>query len=117
MGSHALRLERLQHEAELHAAEDKQRREEIEITNQADSLAYSIERQLSSIMLPRSPGVGPLTVPEPNRSRMNTFQSLKPPLSGTGLGRPTANQFAFCFVTRGLAQKTTPRVLASEMNG
>ena len=34
-------------DSEVHAEEDKQRREEIEITNQADSLAYSIERQLA----------------------------------------------------------------------
>ena len=34
-------------DAEAHAEEDKQRREEIEVTNQADSLAYSIERQLA----------------------------------------------------------------------
>ena len=34
-------------DAEAHADEDKQRREEIEVKNQADSLAYSIERQLA----------------------------------------------------------------------
>jgi molecular chaperone DnaK len=33
-------------EAESHAEEDKRRREEIEVKNQADSLAYNIERQL-----------------------------------------------------------------------
>lgn len=33
-------------EAELHAAEDRLRREEIELKNQADSLAYSAERTL-----------------------------------------------------------------------
>jgi molecular chaperone DnaK len=37
-------VERLQKEAELHAAEDKQRREEIEVRNQADSLAYQAEK-------------------------------------------------------------------------
>jgi molecular chaperone DnaK len=34
-------------DSETHAEEDKQRREEIEVTNQADSMAYSIERQLA----------------------------------------------------------------------
>jgi molecular chaperone DnaK len=34
-------------EAEAHADEDKERRQEIEIKNQADSLAYSVERQLA----------------------------------------------------------------------
>src|SRR4029079_553922 len=37
-------VERLQKEAELHATEDKQRREEIEIRNTADSLAYQAEK-------------------------------------------------------------------------
>ena len=37
-------VEQLQQEAELHAAEDKQRREEIEIRNTADSLAYQAEK-------------------------------------------------------------------------
>ncbi len=37
-------VERLQKEADLHAAEDKQRREEIEVRNQADSLAYQAEK-------------------------------------------------------------------------
>jgi len=37
-------VERLQKEAELHASEDKQRREEIEIRNTADSMAYQAEK-------------------------------------------------------------------------
>ena len=37
-------VERLQKEAELHASEDKQRREDIEVRNTADSLAYSAEK-------------------------------------------------------------------------
>jgi len=37
-------VERLQKEAELHATEDKARREEIEIRNTADSLAYQAEK-------------------------------------------------------------------------
>jgi molecular chaperone DnaK len=40
-------IDKMVGEAEAHAEEDKQRREEIEVTNQADSLAYSIERQLA----------------------------------------------------------------------
>jgi molecular chaperone DnaK len=39
-------IEKMVHEAEAHAEEDKKRRQEIEVRNQADSLAYSIERQL-----------------------------------------------------------------------
>jgi molecular chaperone DnaK len=40
-------IDKMVRDSETHAEEDKQRREEIEITNQADSLAYSIERQLA----------------------------------------------------------------------
>jgi molecular chaperone DnaK len=40
-------IEKMVHEAEAHADEDKERRQEIEIKNQADSLAYSVERQLA----------------------------------------------------------------------
>jgi molecular chaperone DnaK len=39
-------VEKLQQEAELHAAEDRQRREDIEVRNSADSLAYSAEKTL-----------------------------------------------------------------------
>jgi len=39
-------VEKLQREAELHATEDKQRRDEIETRNGADSLAYSAEKTL-----------------------------------------------------------------------
>ena len=39
-------VEKLQREAELHAAEDKTRRDQIEQRNTADSLAYSAEKTL-----------------------------------------------------------------------
>jgi|CXWL01.1.fsa_nt_gi molecular chaperone DnaK len=37
-------VEKLQQEAELHAAEDKERRDEIEVRNTADSMAYQAEK-------------------------------------------------------------------------
>jgi molecular chaperone DnaK len=40
-------VERMVREAELHAQEDRQRREEIETRNRADSLAYQAERSLN----------------------------------------------------------------------
>jgi molecular chaperone DnaK len=40
-------VDRMVKEAEVHASEDAQRREEIEIRNQTDSLAYTIERELT----------------------------------------------------------------------
>ena len=39
-------VERLQREAEIYASEDQKRREEIELRNQADSLAYTAEKTL-----------------------------------------------------------------------
>jgi molecular chaperone DnaK len=40
-------VERMVKEAEAHASEDAQRREEIELRNQTDSLLYSVERGLA----------------------------------------------------------------------
>ncbi len=40
-------VEKLVHDAESHAAEDKQRREEIEAKNQLDSLVYNVEKMLN----------------------------------------------------------------------
>jgi len=39
-------IERLQREAEMHAAEDARKREEVETRNMADNLAYTAERTL-----------------------------------------------------------------------
>jgi molecular chaperone DnaK len=42
-------VERLQHEAELHATEDVKKREEIEARNMADNLAYTAEKTLREL--------------------------------------------------------------------
>jgi molecular chaperone DnaK len=42
-------VERMVHEAESHAAEDKERREKIDRKNQADSLVYQAEKQLQEL--------------------------------------------------------------------
>jgi molecular chaperone DnaK len=42
-------VDRMVREAELHAQEDRQRKEEIEIRNRADSLAYQAERTLRDV--------------------------------------------------------------------
>ncbi|TEB07630.1 Chaperone protein dnaK2 [Pelotomaculum schinkii] len=42
-------IDRMVREAEMHAAEDKQRKQEIEARNEADSLAYQVERQLKDL--------------------------------------------------------------------
>src|SRR5204862_5378500 len=40
-------VEKLVHDAEAHATEDKERREEIEAKNQLDSMVYSVDKMLS----------------------------------------------------------------------
>jgi molecular chaperone DnaK len=42
-------IDRMVREAESHSAEDKKKREKVETTNQADSLAYQVERQLKEL--------------------------------------------------------------------
>jgi molecular chaperone DnaK len=42
-------VERMVREAEVHAQEDRQRKEEIEVRNRADSLAYQAERTLRDV--------------------------------------------------------------------
>jgi molecular chaperone DnaK len=42
-------IQRMVHEAEAHAGEDRQRRELIEVRNQGDSLAYQAERSLKDV--------------------------------------------------------------------
>ena len=42
-------IERAKRDAEAHAEEDKKRAEEIDIINQADSLCFSVERQLKDM--------------------------------------------------------------------
>ncbi|KPL09246.1 molecular chaperone DnaK [candidate division BRC1 bacterium SM23_51] len=42
-------IDRMVHGAESHAAEDKQRREAVEARNEADSLAYQVERMLGEL--------------------------------------------------------------------
>lgn len=42
-------IERMKREAQEHAAEDKKRREEIELRNQADQLVYQTDKQLQEL--------------------------------------------------------------------
>jgi molecular chaperone DnaK len=42
-------IDRMVHDAESHAAEDKQRRQEVEARNHGDSLAYQVERTLGDM--------------------------------------------------------------------
>ena len=42
-------IDRMVREAEVHGEEDKKKREKVEAVNQADSLAYQVERQLTEL--------------------------------------------------------------------
>jgi molecular chaperone DnaK len=42
-------IDRMVQEAQAHSAEDKTRREKVDVANQADSLAYQVERQLHDL--------------------------------------------------------------------
>ncbi|OGP54525.1 MAG: molecular chaperone DnaK [Deltaproteobacteria bacterium RBG_13_52_11] len=42
-------IDKMVKDAEAHAADDKTRREEVEVRNQADGLAYQVERQLKEL--------------------------------------------------------------------
>jgi len=42
-------VERMKREAQLHAEEDRRRREEIDLKNQADNLIYSTDKQLKEL--------------------------------------------------------------------
>ncbi len=42
-------IDRMVKEAEVNAAEDKKRREEVEVRNEADTLVYQVERQLKDL--------------------------------------------------------------------
>jgi molecular chaperone DnaK len=42
-------IERMVKDAQAHTEEDKRRREEIEVRNNADSIAYQVERQISDL--------------------------------------------------------------------
>ncbi|MDQ2903487.1 MAG: molecular chaperone DnaK [Ktedonobacteraceae bacterium] len=48
-------VDRMVREAEMHAQEDRQRKDEIELRNRADSLAYQSERTLSDVGAKLSP--------------------------------------------------------------
>ena len=42
-------IDRMVADAQAHAEEDKQRREEVEVRNSADSMAYQVERQIQDL--------------------------------------------------------------------
>ena len=68
-------IERMMREAESHAEEDKQRKEEAETRNQAETLTYQTEKFLRE---------NPETVPAPEKEAVETaLASLKKTLEGT----------------------------------
>jgi len=72
-------VDRMVREAEMHASEDRKRREEIELRNQADALIYTTERSLREI--------GD-RVPVHERARIDAaISALKQELNGSDVAR------------------------------
>ena len=95
-------IERMIKEAEAHAAEDKKRREEAEIRNQAEALVYSTEKVL------RDNGD---KVPEDVKNDVNTaVTELKTALEGEDVEAVKAKQAALSTV----AQKIGEAIYAAE---
>jgi molecular chaperone DnaK len=69
-------IDRMIREAEVHSNEDKKRREDAEVRNQADALVYSVERQLRE-------SAGKLQVHEEGRIRQ-LLDELKQTLKESG---------------------------------
>ncbi len=72
-------VERMVREAEQHAQEDRQRREEIETRNRADSLAYQAERTLRD--------VGDRISPDLRSEIENDIRAVRDALAGSDLTR------------------------------
>lgn len=95
-------IERMIKEAEAHAAEDKKRREEAELRNQAEALVYSTERVL------RDNGD---KVPEDVKTQVTTaIGELRTALEGTDIEQVKAKQAALSAV----AQKIGEAIYASD---
>ena len=72
-------INRMVREAELHAEEDRKRREEVEVRNNADSLAYSTERSLKEVEE---------KVPAEERERIeHAIKEVREALAGTDIDR------------------------------
>jgi molecular chaperone DnaK len=72
-------IDRMVREAEQHAQEDRQRREEIETRNRADSLAYQAERTLQDL--------GEKISPSSRREVEDKIKAVRDALAGTDITR------------------------------
>jgi molecular chaperone DnaK len=72
-------VERLQQDAEMHAAEDESRRQEIEARNVADNLSYTAERTLRE--------QGDKITPELKEEIEGKIAAVKSALSGTDINQ------------------------------
>jgi molecular chaperone DnaK len=71
-------VERMVREAESHATEDAHRREEIELRNRTDSMAYTVERALPE---------GKMLTPEEQREIERTITEAREALKGNDMDR------------------------------
>ncbi len=102
-------IERMIKEAEAHAAEDKKRREEAELRNQAETLVYSTEKVL------RDNGD---KVPDDVKSQVETaVAELKTALEGTDVEQVKAKQAALSAVAQKIGEAIYASDAASEAAG
>lgn len=95
-------IDRMVKEAEAHAAEDKKRREEADVRNQAENLAYQAEKALAD--------AGD-KVPEDVKTEVTTaVGELRTALEGTDLDEVKAKQTALA----GVIQKIGEAVYAAD---
>jgi len=69
-------VEKMKKEAELHAEEDKIKKEQIDIKNQADAVVFSTERMLKESGDPRQGGTGKIK-PEDKKELEEKLEALK----------------------------------------
>ena len=90
-------IDRMVRDAETHAEEDRRRREEAEVRNQADTLVYQTERMI------REHGE---RMSEPEKDKLqDAVKNLKSSLKGNDLGAIRADTEALMTVNQGITTR------------
>ena len=70
-------IEKMRQEAELHAAEDKQKKEQVEIKNQADAVIFAAEKLIKDASDPSHEGGASKIKPEDKKELEDNVEALK----------------------------------------
>jgi molecular chaperone DnaK len=98
-------VERMVKEAEAHASEDARRREELELRNQVDSLAYTVERELKER--------GAQLADEERRSIQQQIDAAREALKGDDQTRLSRARDSLTQVSRTLAEAASRQATAA----